>query len=353
MTLVLKDVVYRVNNQTHIHPINLELGNNGFNILLGTTLAGKTSLLHLIAGLTPLTEGEIWLNGQNLTHTPVQKRKVAMVYQQFINYAHWTVFENIASPLRLTKMSFEKIKHKVYEISELLQLTPFLQQKPTQLSGGQQQRTALARALVKDADLILLDEPLANLDFKLREELREELPKLFKDKKSILVYTTSEPAEALLLAGHTAVLCEGQLAQFGETAKIYREPKDLRTAKVFSDPLINTVKINKVGGQININNQVSWPIESQNMPDGGYTLGIRPHHITLKPNSPTAVPINVKVLIAEISGSETTIHFDLGGLVWVSQSRGVISLEVGTNIEVFLNTDHCLYFDSQMAYIKT
>ena len=141
-----------------------------------------------------------------------------MVYQQFVNYPTLTVFENIASPLRVAGASKAEIERKVGEAASLLKLTPHLARTPQQLSGGQQQRTALARAIVKAAPLVLLDEPLANLDYKLREELREELPRLFADTGAILVYATTEPAEALMLGGSTATLSLGQVTQFGPTA---------------------------------------------------------------------------------------------------------------------------------------
>ena len=141
-----------------------------------------------------------------MTNVPVQKRNVSMVYQQFINYPNFTVYENIASPLRVAGLPKREIKTRVGKAAELLRLTPMLQRRPNELSGGQQQRTAIARAIVKDSDLILLDEPLANLDYKLREELRDELPKLFSGRKAVVVYATTEPTEALLFGGNTATL---------------------------------------------------------------------------------------------------------------------------------------------------
>ncbi|MEX2409166.1 MAG: ABC transporter ATP-binding protein, partial [Rhodovibrionaceae bacterium] len=178
MTLVLKDVAKRVGAATHIHPTSLELDAEGFNVLLGTTLAGKTTLMQLMAGLEKPTSGEVWFDGRNVTGVSVRKRNVSMVHQQFINYPNLSVYENIASPLRVARFSREEIDRRVQRLAEMLKLGPMLKRRPHELSGGQQQRTALARALAKDADLVLLDEPLANLDFKLREELRDELPKL-------------------------------------------------------------------------------------------------------------------------------------------------------------------------------
>ena len=168
MSLELKNVEKKVGIETHIHSTNLKLEKNTINVLLGSTLAGKTTLMQIMAGLDKPTSGEIWFNGKNVTGKEVQKRNCSMVYQQFINYPNFTVFENIASPLKITGVNSDDIKERVGKVEELLKLSAMLSKKPDELSGGQQQRTALARALVKDSDLILLDEPLANLDFKLR-----------------------------------------------------------------------------------------------------------------------------------------------------------------------------------------
>ena len=204
MSLELKNVEKKVGIDTHIHPTSLKLEKNTLNVLLGSTLAGKTTLMQIMAGLDKPTSGEIWFDGKNVTGMKVQKRNCSMVYQQFINYPNYTVYENIASPLAITGVKDDEIKQRVGKVAELLKLSAMLNKKPDELSGGQQQRTALARALVKDSDLILLDEPLANLDFKLREELREELPKLFEDRDCIVVYATTEPSDALMIGGNTA-----------------------------------------------------------------------------------------------------------------------------------------------------
>jgi len=195
VTLELRQVALQVGADIHIHPTSLALADKGFNTLLGETLAGKTTLLRLMAGLVKPTAGEVWFGGRNVTGVPVQARRVSMVYQQFINYPNLNVFENIASPLRVTRTSAADIQARVGRIAELLKLSALLDRKPAELSGGQQQRTALARALVKDADLVLLDEPLANLDYKLREALRDELPRLFADRGCTVVYAPPSRAK--------------------------------------------------------------------------------------------------------------------------------------------------------------
>ena len=353
MTLELRNVVKRVGAETHIHDTSLTLKEGSFNILLGTTLAGKTSLMQLMAGLEKPTSGEIWFNGVNVTGVAVRKRNVAMVHQQFINYPHLSVFENIASPLRVARVRGPELIERVNRVADLLKLGAMLKRKPGELSGGQQQRTALARALVKDADLVLLDEPLANLDFKLREELRDEMPKLFGRHGRTVVYATSEPTEALLLGGHTATLHEGRVTQFGETAKLYRAPGDLRTARVFSDPPINTADVVKRDGRFVLNERVNWPAGMQwsDLPDGAYTLGIRPHHISPVEAKPGTTRMDGRVLVTELSGSESIIHFDVGGRTWVSQSHGIHSFRVGEEAGFFVDTEQCLYFGQNQELI--
>ena len=185
-------------------------------MLLGPTLSGKTSIMRLLAGLDKPTTGRVLVDGKDVTGFDVRKRSVAMVYQQFINYPSLTVYENIASPLRVQGKPRAEIEKRVQEAAKLLKLEPYLKRTPLQLSGGQQQRTAIARALVKGADLVLLDEPLANLDYKLREELRTELPRIFEASGAIFVYATTEPSEALLLGGRTVCMWEGEVLQVGD-----------------------------------------------------------------------------------------------------------------------------------------
>jgi glycerol transport system ATP-binding protein len=346
MSLELKHVTKIVDGAVHIHETNLTLEEGTFNVLLGTTLAGKTTLMQLMAGLDKPSAGEIWFRGKNVTGTKVQQRNVSMVYQQFINYPHLTVYENIASPLRVGGVSNDKIKSRVQSVAELLRLVPMLQRKPSELSGGQQQRTAIARALVKDSDLILLDEPLANLDYKLREELRDELPRLFADRHCIVVYATTEPTEALLFGGRTATLHEGRVTQFGPTAEIYRQPSDLISAQVFSDPPINTAPVTKTNGRIQLDDGTSWPAPASaaSVPDGSYVLGIRAHHITPIQANGGTVSVEGRVLVAELSGSESVLHFDRGGHTWISQSHGVHPYEIGATAKLYVDIGRSFLF---------
>jgi glycerol transport system ATP-binding protein len=353
MALELKNISKRVGADTHIHETSLVLENGSFNMLLGTTLAGKTTLMQLIAGIQKPSTGEIWFKGQNITRLPVQKRNVSMVYQQFINYPNFNVYDNIASPLRVAGMDAAEIERRVGKAADLLRLTPMLKRKPSELSGGQQQRTAIARAVVKDSDIILLDEPLANLDYKLREELRDELPKLFHGRDAIVVYATTEPTEALLFGGNTATMHEGRITQFGPTSAIYRKPSDLVSAQVFSDPPINTAKISKRGKDIVIFDRVKWPAgrAERLLPDGDYTIGVRPHNIGTLGHGNAVGAIDGRVLVTELSGSESVIHCDIAGKTWISQSHGIHPFNVGSNAKLYVDIDQSLFFGANNEFI--
>ncbi len=350
MTIELRDVTFRVGAERHIYETNLVLKSGGFNILLGTTLSGKTTLMRLMAGLEKPTTGEIWTKDRNVTGVAVQKRSVAMVYQAFINYPSFSVYDNIASPLKVAGLSKKEIEEKVHRFADLLKLTPMLNRLPSELSGGQQQRTALARALVKGTELVLLDEPLANLDYKLREELRDDLPKLFADTGATVVYATTEPLEALMLGGHTVTLKKGRVVQFGETASIYRKPATLESAEVFSDPPINTAVIEKRGEMAYLGETVSWKLPEQlaGLSDGNYTIALRPHH--LLPDG-RGVEVEGIVQIAEISGSDSIIRINVEDNVWVCEARGIHSYKFGEKARFVFNADHCMYFGADNKLI--
>lgn len=347
-----------VSGQTHIHPTSLVLERGTLNVLLGPTLSGKTSLLRLMAGLDKPTTGEVRFNGENVNGVPVQRRNVAMVYQQFINYPSMTVYENIASPLRVGGETADVIDREVKNVAELMRLTPLLDRLPLSLSGGQQQRIALARAIVKKASLVLLDEPLANLDYKLREEMREELPKIFAASGSIFVYATTEPSEALLLGGNTATLHQGRVSQFGKTVSVYRNPRDLITARTFSDPPINThtaVKEGKnfvllekeAGGKGKpVKITLAVPAHLASVADGPVTLGLQPHHLSLDEPYAKAPSLKVKTQVSEIAGSESFVHVLFGDKRWVILEHGVRNLDPNLDIDVYLDTRHLMAFGS-------
>lgn len=352
MTLQMDDVSYAVGAETFIYPTSLTLEQGTMNVLLGPTSSGKTTLMRLMAGLDKPTKGRIRWQGEDVTGQRVQDRKIAMVYQQFINYPAMTVYENIASPMRLMRLGKSEIDRKVRETAALMQLTPMLDRKPLELSGGQQQRCALARALVKNAGLVLLDEPLANLDYKLREELRAEIPRIFAESGSIFVYATTEPEEALLLGGNCATLWEGRVTQFGPTAQVYRQPKDATTARVFSDPPMNFLTVEKRGDLMRFGTNESMATNRSDLRDGTYTLGFRPNHLTLEPGE-GCIRFEAELSVVEITGSETFVHLRHGDARWVGLIHGVRDLSPGQSLAVYLDPTRIYIFAQDGALVSS
>ncbi len=343
MKLRLDDVALRVGRDDHLYPMSLDVAPAGITVLLGPTLAGKTTLMRLMAGLDAPSQGKVLVDGHDVTGVPVRKRKVAMVYQQFINYPSMTVFDNIASPLKLMQAS--DIGQTVESLAKRLHIDHLLDRLPAQLSGGQQQRVALARALAKDAPLILLDEPLVNLDYKLREELREELTQLFASGSSAVVYATTEPSEALLLGGHTAVIDKGRLLQYGRTIDVFMRPATVAVARAFSDPPINLVKGRLQHNVLEIEHgpriALHAPLAAE-QPD--VTVGIRAGDLRVQQRAGDA-HFESRVELAEISGSDSFVHVSsrLGALV--VQLVGVQGFEIGQNLRLHMDPGSIYVFD--------
>jgi glycerol transport system ATP-binding protein len=348
MTVSLENVTRVIDGVPAIRDVSLTLERGALSVLLGPTLSGKTSIMRLLAGLDKPTEGRVLVDGKDVTGFDVRKRSVAMVYQQFINYPSLTVYENIASPLRVQGKPKAEIETRVREAAHLLKLEPFLHRTPLQLSGGQQQRTAIARALVKGADLVLLDEPLANLDYKLREELRTELPRIFEASGAIFVYATTEPSEALLLGGRTVCMWEGEVLQVGETPNVYRHPDTMRVAQVFSDPPLNIVGIEKHNGTVRYEAGMKAPANGlyTGLPDGAYRVGFRAHQLELANGQTDRHAFSAEVAVTEITGSESFVHIKRAEADWVAVLEGVHEFLPGQKIDVALDTSNLFVFDA-------
>ena len=341
MQLALENISKKVGAQTWLYDMDLSLHSGAVTVLLGATQAGKTSLMRIMAGLDTPTAGRVRVDGADVTGMPVRDRNVAMVYQQFINYPSMTVAANIASPLKLRK---EKgIDARVRELAERLHIDMFLERLPAELSGGQQQRVALARALAKGAPLMLLDEPLVNLDYKLREELREELSPLFAAGRSTVVYATTEPAEALLLGGYTAVLGEGRLLQYGPTAEVFHRPCSLDVARAFSDPPMNLLPAQAAPGGVQLQ---GGPLLAVHLPAGSaagaLTVGLRASALRVQAR-PGDLAVHGTVELAEISGSDTFVHACTAVGSLVAQLTGVHHFELGAPL--------ALHLDPQQVYV--
>ena len=349
MQLALDRVSKRVGAQHWLYDMSLSPRSGEVTVLLGATQAGKTSLMRIMAGLDAPTAGRVQVDGADVTGMPVRQRNVAMVYQQFINYPSLTVADNIASPLKLR--GEKNIAQTVRHIAERLHIEMFLDRLPAELSGGQQQRVALARALAKGAPLMLLDEPLVNLDYKLREELRDELTQLFAAGDSTVIYATTEPGEALLLGGYTAVMDAGELLQYGPTAEVFHRPQSLRVARAFSDPPMNLVAAQPSALGLRL---LGGPELVLTLPEAvagqgaSLTVGLRASALRVAAREgDAALPGTVE--LAEISGSDTFVHVVTAVGELVAQLTGVHRFEMGAAVTLYLDARQVYVFDARGA----
>jgi glycerol transport system ATP-binding protein len=353
LALELQEVSLLVEGQSYLNDISLRFEAGSFNVLLGRTLAGKTSLLRVLAGLDKPSSGQVFYNEQNVTGITVQKRGLSMVYQQFINYPHLTVWENIASPLKLAKVSAAEITKRVKQTADMLHIGEYLHRLPLELSGGQQQRCAMARALVKDAGIVLFDEPLVNLDYKLREELRSELKALFKTRETIAIYATTEAHEALALGGTTTLLHQGHVLQTGEAQQQFAKPINLFAADLYNEPPLNVFSGRVNNGFLQIQNPIDLTSTDHlaDLPNGQYQFAIRPNHISLQPNKLTSITLTSKVDLAEISASETYLHLETSVdsgqncLSWIVHIFAIMSFRTASEIEIYLPLEDLFVFD--------
>ena len=344
MQLTLEGINKKVGPQTWLYDMDIAPRSGAVTVLLGATQAGKTSLMRIMAGLDVPSAGSVVVNGTNVVGVPVRERNVAMVYQQFINYPSMKVRDNIASPLKLR--GEKNIEQRVRELAEKLHIEMFLDRLPAELSGGQQQRVALARALAKGAPLMLLDEPLVNLDYKLREELRDELSALFAAGNSTVIYATTEPGEALLLGGYTAVMDAGELLQYGPTAEVFHKPASLRVARAFSDPPMNLIDAVRTDDGVQLDGGPLLPLKLPAPTSNKLTVGMRANALRVHPREGD-VALPGKVELAEISGSDTFVHVHTLVGELVAQLTGVHYFELGAVVTVYFNPAQVFVFDAK------
>ncbi|MFC0401861.1 ABC transporter ATP-binding protein [Paraburkholderia rhizosphaerae] len=359
MVLELERVTVMAGGLTHLYSVDLRLVPGAINVLLGPTQAGKTTLMRVMAGLDRPNSGRVLVDGRDVTGVSVRERNLAMVYQQFINYPAMTVYDNIASPLKLQKVEAAQIRRRVHAVAAKLHIDHLLDRRPGELSGGQQQRCALARALNKGTSLVLLDEPLVNLDYKLREELRAELTTLFADGNTTVVYATTEPLEALLLGGYTAIVDKGRVLQFGPTLDVYNAPVNVDAAAVFNDPPMNMLTSELTGsGSARLPIGIEVPVRGARAAQGANgtcRIGIRPGHLRLSPIRPQALPVRCRLELAELSGSETYLHLHTlnGGVDLIAQLQGVHQIELGAQLDVFVDPGEFFVFGADATLVSS
>ncbi len=292
-------------NVIPVKDISLTVNDGDFITLLGPSGCGKSTLLRLIAGLEKPTNGNVILGDNDLTNTPVGDRNMAMVFQSYALYPHKSVFDNIASPLKIRKIPPEEITNRVTVVSTNLGLTDLLNRKPKQLSGGQRQRVALARALVRNPDVFLLDEPLSNLDALLREKVRGELKQLFANQNKPVVYVTHDQTEAMTLSSKVVVLLDGLIQQIDRPDRIYNQPANRFVAGFVGSPQMNILNLEcKNGNALLGNTLIPLPEGNESLSD--IDMGIRPEDVTLATENDT-ITITGDVLLTENFGRELLV----------------------------------------------
>jgi glycerol transport system ATP-binding protein len=366
MAITLEKIGKSAGGEVHLADVDITLEPGTINVLLGHTGAGKTSLLRIIAGLDRPSHGKVLRGEVDITRTPARERSVALVYQQFINYPSLTVRDNIASPLRLRRAA--NVEARVLELARLLRIEELLSRLPGELSGGQQQRVAIARALAKGAEIVLLDEPLVNLDYKLREGLRDELRALFGSAQSgavptTVVYATTDPAEALALGGTTILMHQGRVLQHAPTLEVYHRPGSVTAARVFSDPPMNLVDGTVRGGEIELavglGAAVRLPVAPHRhlagLAEGRYRFGIRASDCRLSQpgTGVSTVAVGGRVELSEISGSETFVYFR-GAAVespFIVQQDGVFHYHLDEELTFYIDPERLLAFGQDGAQL--
>ena len=352
MNLIAENLTYKPDEQFHLNDVSFNFKKGNLYTILGRTLSGKTTLLKTIAGLLNPDSGLLKFEEKNFGKIPVWERNVAMVYQQFINYPHLNVYENISFPLKQRKISNDEIKENVNESLKTVGLIGFENRKIQELSGGQQQRVALARSLAKKAKILLLDEPLVNLDYKLREQLREEFKKIFSQgisEETILIYSTTDPQEVMELNGEVIVLDEGKVLQMGPAREIFENPKNLKVAEVSNDPPMNIIKVSKVSEKINFENiNIEVPNHLSKLDNKNYNFGIRASEIKLDNNGQ-----EFEVELAEISGSETLLHLKRGSTKVISLIEEVMNFKIHEKVKVKFNENKFYAFDENENLVSS
>ncbi|WP_281972850.1 sn-glycerol-3-phosphate ABC transporter ATP-binding protein UgpC [Ruegeria faecimaris] len=289
-----------------IHGIDVDIADGEFIVIVGPSGCGKSTLLRMVAGLETVTSGEIRIGEERANDKEPMDRDIAMVFQNYALYPHMSVRQNMGYGLKIAGLPKAQIDQKVTEAAKLLQLEPLLDRKPRQLSGGQRQRVAMGRAIVREPAVFLFDEPLSNLDAKLRVQMRLEIRELQEKLGITSLYVTHDQVEAMTMADRMIVMNGGVAEQIGTPLEVYETPRTLFAAQFIGSPAMNTFDAERQGGKIRINDTEIGPSGG---PDGPFKLGIRPEHLFLDENG----PFDVIVQIAEPLGANTLLHGQVSG----------------------------------------
>ncbi|TYL46964.1 ABC transporter ATP-binding protein [Marinomonas sp. IMCC 4694] len=337
----IKDLDLKYQDAHVLKRLNLDIKKGEFLVLLGSSGCGKSTLLNCIAGLLDISAGQIWIDGRNVTWEEPKDRGIGMVFQSYALYPQMTVEKNLSFGLKVKGMPQDEIKQRVERASKVLQIEPLLNRKPSELSGGQRQRVAIGRALVRDVDVFLFDEPLSNLDAKLRADLRVEIKRLHQKLKNTMIYVTHDQVEALTLADRIAIMKGGEIQQLSSPFEIYHKPSSLFVAQFIGSPSMNLLSGQLQGNEFVYGSQsinvaeYDFAIESEKF-QAAY-LGIRPEHLAVEANEGYEKLATVKIDIIEPMGDETIIWFEFLTQKWSVKVHGDHEFRSNQQVDMYLD----------------
>lgn len=349
MSISLRNLKKSFGNAVVVDDLSIEIDNGEFVVLLGPSGCGKTTTLRMIAGLEQATSGDILIDGARVNDLPPQQRDVAMVFQSYALYPHMTVAENIAYPLRVRKLPAAEIQDQVKQTARMLEIEPLLSRRPRELSGGERQRVALARAIVRHPKAFLMDEPLSNLDAKLRLQMRGELKRLQQELATTTVYVTHDQAEAMTLGHRVAVMNKGKLQQFDTPLEIYHRPANRFVAEFVGSPSMNLIDgeidsaartFAAAGGLLRLTN-IPGDVDNR-----AVTFGLRPENVQLSDAARDGW-LAGKVYVTELMGSETFVIVEIGKEKIVARGPGDFRAETGSNVWIHFDQAKAHWFNSQ------
>ncbi|MEE4013863.1 sn-glycerol-3-phosphate ABC transporter ATP-binding protein UgpC [Roseibium sp. FZY0029] len=352
--LQLRDVRKSYGQMEVIKGVNLEVDHGEFIVFVGPSGCGKSTLLRMIAGLEEITGGDITIESKVVNDLPPVKRGIAMVFQSYALYPHMTVYENIAFPLRVERLSKDKVEEKVQAAAGILQLKERLQHKPGELSGGQRQRVAIGRAIVREPSVFLFDEPLSNLDAALRAEMRVELAKLHNELDATMIYVTHDQVEAMTMADRIVVLDQGVISQVGSPLELYHKPRNTFVAGFIGNPKMNFMEVTgKTSGPDGVvvtlpsGQDLTVKVKAEdNVAGKSLTLGVRPEHLTLEAADAS---IDVVPTVVEHLGIHTVTYSTVAGAksTFCSVLPGSAPAKVGVSVSMGLKGVDCHLFDDK------
>jgi multiple sugar transport system ATP-binding protein len=334
-----------------VDDLSLTIDDGEFVVLLGPSGCGKTTTLRMLAGLETVSTGDILINNERINDIPTQHRDLAMVFQNYALYPHMTIAENIGYPLRVRKLNKSSIQERVKRVAAMLEIDPLLDRKPRQLSGGERQRVALARAIIREPRAYLMDEPLSNLDARLRVQMRGELKHLQHQLGTTTIYVTHDQAEAMTLAHRVAVMRKGKLLQFDTPMKIYEKPANRFVAEFVGSPSMNFIEgeVDFTGGRFRAKHVelalLGSQLKSLKEHNAQKTiLGIRPEHITVN-NASHGEAIAARVYVTELMGNETFVFLNVGDNKLIARAPADFRAEVDTKMSLNFAVEKLHFFD--------